>query len=137
MKKLKLGTRVLVNGIETFISELHADIKRGVCKVTTSNPTYVFEKNTFDKFTCLTSNNTLLELELAPEYGNYQVGDMVYYIDKGEVIEVNEKTVVVKFPEYIREFTLEGNYCIRDKYHTMITKQPVLKKLRVKLGEKK
>ena len=94
MKKLKLGTRVIVNGIETFISELHADITRGVYKVRTSNPTYEFCKHTKTdgskdiRWTCLTSELKEIVLEKAPKYGNYQVGDRVCIMDLVHVSEL-------------------------------------------------
>lgn len=78
MKKLKLETRVIVNGVETFISELHADITRGVYKVRTSNPTYEFTKNSKGEwwaYPC--EGQDAILLEEAPKYGNYQVGDRI------------------------------------------------------------
>jgi hypothetical protein len=83
MKKLKLGTRVLVNRVETFIVELHAAMQRRVYKVRTSNPTYEFCKHpaTGDWFTYACTDGNMIKdciiLEKAPKYGNYQVGEMV------------------------------------------------------------
>lgn len=135
MKKLKLGTRVTVNGVETFVSELHADIERGVYKVRTSNPTYEFTKNTkgcWWAYPC--EGQEAILLEEAPKYGNYQVGDRVFDIEwgKGTVTllkEIRGCAVEVTFDknDVVRGYNLDGTY--------FSTREPVLKKLRVKLGE--
>lgn len=144
MKKLKLGTRVLVNGVETFVSELHADIERGVYKVRTSNPTYEFTKNSkgvWWAYPC--EGQEAILLEEAPKYGNYQVGDRV--TDKkhgnGVVKHITDTEVVVEFPEYhpASLYPFRMSYTLSGQFSTIIAyrKNPVLKKLRVKLGEKR
>ena len=135
MKKLKLGTRVLVNGVETFIAELHADIKRGVYKVRTSNPTYEFCKHSDGGFTALTCDGKVICLQEAPKYGNYQVDDEVFCTYNGvgvveRIASVKDFPVLVRFKEGSAGYTLEGK-C----YHS--DKSAVLKKLRVKLGEER
>jgi hypothetical protein len=134
--KLKLGTRVLIEGVETFISELHADITRGVYKVRTSNPTYEFCKHpaTGDWF------NFGIVLQEAPKYGNYQVGDRVSStfktpVKKGVVTHICPvlKRVTVTWDKglgtskYLEDGREEQPFFPQDK--------PSLKKLRVKLGE--
>jgi len=131
--KLKLGTRVLVNGVETFISELHTDIQRGVYKVRTSNPTYEFTKHpaTGDWF------NKGIVLQEAPKYGGYQVGDRIFCINKGkgivkEIRETGSRPVRVQF-DYFK--SIDYHFMLSGSFN--VSKEPVLKKLRVKFGEKK
>jgi hypothetical protein len=135
MEKLKLGTRVIVKGVETFISELHADITRGVYKVRTSNPTYEFSKSAKEAWVCCTEGKWI-ELKKAPKYGNYQVGDRVFCTYNGiGVVEGISDTA--DFPIRVlfedkgtASYTLEGKCYYSDKSAS-------LKKLRVKLGEKR
>ena len=134
--KLKLGTRVIVDGITTFINELHADITRGVYKVRTYNPTYEFTKNSKEEFwTGVINGNEYLLLQKAPKYGNYQVGDRVFdkNIGIGHVIALKESSA---FPINVQFKSELANYTTEGKAYSSNSK-PVLKKLRVKLKESK
>ena len=143
MKKLKLGTRVIVNGIETFISELHADITRGVYKVRTSNPTYEFKQNPNGDWWAGDSIKPIW-LEEAPKYGNYQVGDRVFdkYEGVGTVVAISKDAtfpIQVDIPDPDSECkAIPVHFYSSDgKTFDGYSKKPVLKKLRVKLGETK
>jgi glutathionyl-hydroquinone reductase len=130
MKKLKLGTRVIVDGVETFISELHADIRRGVYKVRTDNPTYEFILDTnIGKFFAVLANCEVIELKKAPKYNNYNIGDRVKFNSRlysdliGTITKLEAGTV---------ELLTTNNQTYRLKLE-----EGRLKKLRIKLGEKK
>lgn len=143
--KLKLGTRVIVKGVETFISELHEDMKRGVYKVRTSNPTYEFtpnDKGVWEAYINYTEEKgcDYIKLVKASKFGNYQTGDRVKLIqnarqgskrDIGTITAIEPERLIVTYDNSLlsREgFNLDGSFSYSSK-----TGIPILKKLRVKL----
>jgi len=96
---MKIGTRVVVQGVETYIRETHADIERGVYRVRTNNPTYEFKQNPAGDWWAGDSSKPIW-LEKASKYGNYQVGDRVKdtrTTQKGVVSTVTASSVEVAF----------------------------------------
>jgi hypothetical protein len=132
--KLKIGTRVIVEGEETFISELHQDITRGVYRVRTSNPTYEFCKRPKGKgFVAFKSTGEFIELSKADKTSKYQQGDRVFDSSVG----VGVITRII--PDIMNDYPIEVDFKGTIEYYTICGRSsdcnntPDLKRLRVKL----
>ena len=90
---MKIGTRVEIDGIETYVTEIHKDIFRGVYKIKTDNPSYEFLKNPSGEWWSGDSLNPIW-LKKAKKFSNYKKGDRVKSIDPKRYRELHKIGII-------------------------------------------